>query len=232
MVHSLNINNYYVLTKDSDGRYEEILRDIFKYNISIIKVFRNIEDTKVLLISTKYGKFILKFFAPKMKQKERFAKSMLKGDYYENLFRQTERVRNEGVHSVNDFYLLAEKKTLRFVHHYIMLIEYIDGIELADINPIDDELKSKINTSIIELHQHGMVSGDPHKGNFIVANNEVRIIDLSGKRCTAGRRAKDRIDLERHFGIYNKTKDLGFYILIYKKKLRNFIRKLKGKEVR
>ncbi len=48
-------------------------------------------------------------------------------------FEQTQKVRNEGLHSLNDFYLLAERKTLRFVHTYIMLIEYIDGVELCDI---------------------------------------------------------------------------------------------------
>lgn len=52
-----------------------------------------------------------------------------------------------------------------------------------------------------------MVSGDPHRGNFIIENGEVRIIDLSGKRASAQRKAKDRIDLERHYGIKNEVKD-------------------------
>ncbi|TYN20971.1 heptose kinase, partial [Salmonella enterica subsp. enterica serovar Typhimurium] len=47
------------------------------------------------------------------------------------------------------------------------------------------------------------VSGDPHKGNFILQGNEIRIIDLSGKRPSRQRKAKDRIDLERHYGIKN-----------------------------
>nr|WP_275889203.1 lipopolysaccharide core heptose(II) kinase RfaY [Salmonella enterica] len=32
-----------------------------------MKVFRNIEDTKVVLINTDYGKYILKVFSPKVK---------------------------------------------------------------------------------------------------------------------------------------------------------------------
>lgn len=63
-----------------------------------------------------------------------------------------------------------------------------------------------------------MVSGDPHRGNFIIENGEVRIIDLSGKRASAQRKAKDRIDLERHYGIKNEIKDLGYYLLVYRKK--------------
>lgn len=138
-----HINDYVVFTKSDGEKYINVFNDFLSYNIKIIKVFRNIEDTKVLLIDTQYGKMILKIFAPKVKQNERFLKAMVKGDYYEKLFEQTERVRKEGLDSVNDFYLLAEKKTLRFAHYYIMLIEYIEGVELVDIPEIDDELKQK-----------------------------------------------------------------------------------------
>ncbi len=100
-----------------------------------------------------------------------------------------------------------------------MLIEYIEGVELVDIPEIDDELKQKIKASISGLHQHGMVSGDPHKGNFIIENGVVRIIDLSGKSPSAMRMAKDRIDLERHYGIINEVKDAGYYRLIFKRKV-------------
>ena len=118
--------------------------------------------------------------------------------------------------------------------HYVLsiLIEYIDGVELCDIPDIDETLKNKIQQSIRSLHEHGMVSGDPHRGNFIIENGEVRIIDLSGKRASAQRKAKDRIDLERHYGIKNEVKDLGYYLLVYRKKIRNLMRRLKGKPAR
>ncbi|EHX9500141.1 lipopolysaccharide core heptose(II) kinase RfaY, partial [Salmonella enterica] len=148
------------------------------------------------------------------------------------LFHQTDRVRREGFAALNDFYLLAEIKTLRYVKTYVMIIEYIKGIEFVDMPEISDEVRGKIKQSIYSLHQHGMVSGDPHKGNFILQGNEIRIIDLSGKRPSRQRKAKDRIDLERHYGIKNNVRDIGFYLLIYKKKLRNFLRRIKGKEKR
>ncbi|EED4552977.1 lipopolysaccharide core heptose(II) kinase RfaY, partial [Salmonella enterica] len=145
---------------------------------------------------------------------------------------QTDRVRREGFTALNDFYLLAEIKTLRYVKTYVMIIEYIEGIELVDMPEISDEVRGKVKQSIYSLHQHGMVSGDPHKGNFILQGNEIRIIDLSGKRPSRQRKAKDRIDLERHYGIKNNVRDIGFYLLIYKKKLRNLLRRIKGKEKR
>lgn len=79
------------------------------------------------------------------------------------------------------------------------------------------------------LHALNMLSGDPHRGNFIVSDNGVRIIDLSGKSCNAERKARDRIAMERHLGIPNEIKDFGYYSVIYKAKLRKFIKKIKGK---
>lgn len=232
MSDKYQVGDYVVFTKTGGEKYLKIFKNFMDYNLDVIKVFRSIDDTKVVLINTEYGKYILKVFAPKQKKAERFLKSIFKGDYYEALFHQTERIRKNGAGAINDFYLLAAKKTFRFAHSYIMLIEYIDGIELADFTSIDDELKQKIKLSIDELHQNGMVSGDPHKGNFIIQNGEVRIIDLSGKSPSRIRKAKDRIDLERHYGIVNNVKDLGYYQFIYKKKVRNFIRRIKGKPVR
>lgn len=232
MINKYNIKDYSVFVKKGDEKFLGIFSDFLAFNTKVTHVFRNISDTKVMLIDTIYGKFVLKVFHPQKKNGERFFKSCLKGDYYENLFFQTKRIRNEGCKSINDFYLLAEKKTFRFVHTYIMLIEYIEGTELSDMPYITQELKLKIQNAIHELHQHGMVSGDAHKGNFIIQGDNVRIIDLSGKRASAQRKAKDRIDLERHYAIKNDKKDMGYYLLIGKKKIRNFLRQIKGKQVR
>ncbi|MCI3793765.1 lipopolysaccharide core heptose(II) kinase RfaY, partial [Escherichia coli] len=83
--------------------------------------------------------------------------------------------------------------------------------------------------SMEKLHALNMLSGDPHRGNFIVSKDGVRIIDLSGKSCTAERKARDRLAMERHLGIVNEIKDYGYYSVIYRTKLRKFIKKLKGK---
>ncbi|CBG90890.1 lipopolysaccharide core heptose(II) kinase RfaY [Citrobacter rodentium] len=232
MIIKSKIKDFVVFTNENNSKYINVLNDFLSYDMKVIKIFRSIDDTKVFLIDTDYGKLILKVFSPKVKKTERFFKSLIKGDYYERLFSQTEKVRSEGLHSLNDFYLLAERKTLRFVHTYIMIIEYIDGVELSDMEDIDDELRNKIKESIKSLHQHGMVSGDPHRGNFIIENNKVRIIDLSGKRASASRKAKDRVDLERHYNIPNDIKDFGYLMLMYRKKIRALMRRLKGKPVR
>ncbi len=227
MISEKKIKGLTVFIKDGDSFYEQVLNDFLSYRLKVIKIFRSIPDTKVSLIDTTRGPMVLKVFVPQEKKAERFFKSCVKKDYYENLIKQTDRVRNEGVTSVNDYYLLAENKILNYARVYIMLIEYIEGKELNEYKVIPEEIKDGIREEINILHQHDMVSGDPHHGNFIISDKGVRLIDLSGKKCTSVRKAKDRIDLERHFGIENKLKDLGYYRLIYKKKVRFLFKRIK-----
>lgn len=74
-----------------------------------------------------------------------------------------------------------------------MLIEYVEGVELNDMPIIPENVKAEIKASMEKLHALNMLSGDPHRGNFIVSKDGVRIIDLSGKSCTAERKARDRL---------------------------------------
>lgn len=229
MIQKKTIDNLVVFVKDNDPFYEKILKDFLRFNLKVTKVFRSIEDTKVILIETERGPIVLKVFAPKHKKVERFLKSCVKRDYYENLIYQTNRVRSEGVSSINDYYLLAEKKTLNFSHYFIMLIEYIEGTGLEQYVDVPEHIKKEISDSIKELHDHGMVSGDPHKANFIVSEQGLRLIDLSGKKTSPLLKAKDRLDLERHYGIKNTLHDSGYNSLLFKKKLKNIIREIKVK---
>lgn len=85
MIQKNKIKDLVVFTDENNSKYLNVLNDFLSYDINIIKVFRSIDDTKVMLIDTDYGKLILKVFSPKVKRNERFFKSLLKGDYYERL---------------------------------------------------------------------------------------------------------------------------------------------------
>ena len=119
MIYNKTINGLKVFIKDNDPFYEQVLNDFLTCRVKTLKVFRSIDDTKVILIDTARGPLVLKVYAPKHKMTERFLKSCIKKDYYENLIYQTDRVRGEGIQSINDYFLLAERKTLNFAHYYI-----------------------------------------------------------------------------------------------------------------
>lgn len=230
MITSTRYRGFALYYKDNNEKYKEIFSDILSYDFKTVKVLRNIDDTKVSLIDTKYGRYVFKVFAPKEKRYERFLKSFIRGDYYKNLIIQTDRVRESGNSFPNDFYLLAERKIFNYASVFIMLIEYIDGVELSDLDEITEDIRAEIKYSMEKLHRQKMLSGDPHKGNFIISKSGVRIIDLSGKPFGMQLRAKDRISMERHLGIINDKKDIGYYLVIFRQWVRNLIREIKGKK--
>ncbi len=76
MITSIRYRGFSFYYKDNDNKYKEIFDEILAYNFKTVKVLRNIDDTKVSLIDTKYGRYVFKVFAPKTKRNERFFKSL------------------------------------------------------------------------------------------------------------------------------------------------------------
>ncbi|EGW8192809.1 hypothetical protein JGY34_004613, partial [Salmonella enterica subsp. diarizonae serovar 61:k:1,5,(7)] len=52
MIIEQKVKNYTVFVKKDGEKYIEIFKDFLSYNHQVIKVFRNIKDTKVVLINT------------------------------------------------------------------------------------------------------------------------------------------------------------------------------------
>ncbi len=165
MITSIRYRGFSFYYKDNDNKYKEIFDEILAYNFKTVKVLRNIDDTKVSLIDTKYGRYVFKvFFAPKTKRNERFLKSFVKGDYYQNLIVETDRVRSAGLTFPNDFYFLAERKIFDSASVFIMLIEYVEGVELNDMPIIPENVKAEIKASMEKLHALKYAIGRPTPG--------------------------------------------------------------------
>lgn len=79
MITETKIKNYTVFVKQDGEKYIDIFNDFLTHNLKVLRVFRSIEDTKVVLIDTDHGKYILKVFHPKVKNTERFLSRWLKG---------------------------------------------------------------------------------------------------------------------------------------------------------
>ena len=89
---------------------------------------------------------------------------------------------------------------------------------------------------LARMHAAGIVHGDVHERNFVLrkkadaaGGEEVVAIDMSGKRATPFTRAEDRIRLEWTFGVKNALDDWGAKMFLAKRRLRNFVRRLRGK---
>ena len=229
MIFKKKIGAFTVFIKDNNSIYEKALDDFLSGRMNILKLLRSEDETKVWLIDTEKGPMVLKLFVPKHKKFERILKSLIKKDYYQSLIYKTDNAVNHGATMINDIYLLAQRKICNYAYVHIILMEYIDGTQIINLEPISDELKSEIKTVLEQLHTYDMVSGAPHKENTMITKDGVKFIDLSGKRCTCVSRAKDRMELERYLGIKNLKKDWGYYVYISIKNTRNSIRNIRKK---
>ena len=229
MIFKKKIGAFTVFIKDNNSIYEKALDDFLSGRMNILKLLRSEDETKVWLIDTEKGPMVLKLFVPKHQKFERILKSLIKKDYYQSLIYKTDNAISHGATMINDIYLLAQRKICNYAYVHIILMEYIDGTQIINLEPISDELKSEIKTVLEQLHTYDMVSGAPHKENTMVTKDGVKFIDLSGKRCTCVSRAKDRMELERYLGIKNLKKDWGYYVYISIKNTRNSIRNIRKK---
>lgn len=224
MIFKKKLGKLTVFVKDNDRIYEKILNDFLSGRMNIKKLLRSEDETKVWLIETEKGSMVLKLYVPKTKRFERILKSLIKRDFYQSLIYRTNNAINRGANMINDIYLLAQKKIANYTYVHIILMEYLDGVQIRDLEPISDELKFEIKMVIEQLHTYDMVSGAPHKENTMLTKEGIKLIDLSGKRCTCVSRAKDRMELEKYLGIKNTNKDLGYKIYM---SIRNIRKALK-----
>lgn len=224
MIFKKKLGKLTVFVKDNDRIYEKILNDFLSGRMNIKKLLRSEDETKVWLIETEKGPMVLKLYVPKTKRFERILKSLIKRDFYQSLIYRTNNAINRGANMINDIYLLAQKKIANYTYVHIILMEYLDGVQIRDLEPISDELKAEIKMVIEQLHTYDMVSGAPHKENTMLTKEGIKLIDLSGKKCTCVSRAKDRMELEKYLGIKNTNKDLGYKIYM---SIRNIRKALK-----
>lgn len=229
MIFKKKIGKLTVFIKDNDSFYEKILDEFLSNRMAIKKLLRSEDETKVWLIDTEKGPMVLKLYVPKTKRFERILKSLIKRDFYQSLIYRTNNAVIHGASMINDIYLLAQKKICNYAYVHIILMEYIDGIQIRDLEPISDELKLEITQVIEQIHSYDMVSGAPHKENTVLTKDGIKLIDLSGKKCTCVSRAKDRMELQKYLGIKNTKQDLGYYIYISIKNLKKTFKNIRIK---
>lgn len=227
----LRTDKYYNFTlsfRTGPARYKKVFEDFIRLRLPVIKVFRNQSNSKVMLVQQDNKFYILKIFKPKGKRAERLYKSLFRKDYYLNLIKRTDELWTQGMRFQNDVYLLAQRKKTFSTNLYIMLNEYIPGKVLSDLDVLSDDLKQDIVDKVANLHAHKLISGDAHKGNFILSDQGLRIIDLSGKKCTRRRMAEDRMALETRFNITGIEKDFSYHLLKAQFSFRHKIKAVKS----
>lgn len=224
MLKKHKYGNFILHYKESNVAYQKIFEDFVHYQLLVLKVFRNRQKAKVMLIKYNNRYYVLKVFKPNGKPVEILYKSFFKKDYFLSLIKRNDELWAKGMRFQNDVYLLAQRKRMRCTDLYIMLFEYIPGKVLNEFTVIPEDIKKEVLRNMALLHQHKLVSGDAHKGNFILSRQGLRIIDLCGKKFSRRRVAEDHLTLERRLHITDVEKDFFYYVLKAKINIRRKIK--------
>ena len=132
--------------------------------------------------------------------------------------------------------LAADRRKWGAVTESFLLAEFVEGEILGRLPHYREKYGNAVAALLARMHAAGIVHDDVHERNFVLrkkadaaGGEEVVAIDMSGKRATPFTRAEDRIRLEWTFGVKNALDDWGAKMFLAKRRLRNFVRRLRGK---
>lgn len=200
-------------------RRGEVLRDAMDHPTRA----RLILKTKIagVPVVIKHELFIFRF--------DRSVKAFLFGSDAHNIFRLSERARADGFRGIPRTFLVAERFSRGILRETISVTEFLDGASPS--SPCSRETQDAIAALMRECHARGIISGDVCPDNFLLTRDGMKLIDFRGGKvfpCLA--KARDRLQLERVFGIPNRSRGLPERIFIAQHSLRNLGRRLRGKE--
>ena len=200
-------------------RRGEVLRDAMDHPTRKRLVLKTrIAGVPVVL---KHEFFIFRF--------DRSLKAFLCGSDARSIFRVSERAWERGFRGIPRTFLVAERFSRGVLRETISATEFLDGASPS--LPCSRETQDAIAALMRECHARGIISGDVCPDNFLLARDGMKLIDFRGGKvfpCLA--KARDRLQLERVFGIPNRSRGLPEKIFTAQHALRNLGRRLRGKE--
>lgn len=159
---------------------------------------------------------------------DRSIKAFLFGSDARNIFKLCVKAWRRGFRKIPRTYLVAEKFSGGILRESISVTEFLQGD--SPLPPFDETLKNEIGQLITDCHANGIISGDIQFDNFIITQDGVKLIDFRGNKVFPWlAKARDRIQLERVFGIPNQSCGFSEKIFTVQHFLRNTVRKLRGK---
>lgn len=159
---------------------------------------------------------------------DRTLKAFLLGSDAGNIFKTCRRAEKKGFGKFPKIYLAAEKFSFGILRETISVTEFLEGKSLQ--SPLSEELKAEIGRLMADCHANGIISGDIQFENFIETPDGVKLIDFRGNKVFPWlSKARDRLQLERVFGIPNYARGFAEKVFAVLHCLRNIGRKLRGK---
>lgn len=139
-------------------------------------------ERQTMLLEHEGRKFVLKRDWRNYKHLDTRLKYMLYGPPFEPVMRKVAKAINSGYDRIPRIYLIEQAVRNNpekggFLVEAWILLEYLEGCPLVK-HPEKEKFYPQIPYLLRELHKHKLVQTDPNNGNFLVAGDKLKAIDL------------------------------------------------------
>ncbi|MGL5123929.1 MAG: lipopolysaccharide core heptose(II) kinase RfaY [Fusobacteriaceae bacterium] len=219
--------------QEEDKKYIYLYEDGFE---KFKNIFINLLDDKIEKLELQRSKYsivykleingtnyILKNFLDNPKEKNiRYIKKKIFKTSAKRIFLKTKELERKGYKNLCTCYFVAEQKKNKKIKNFLIM-KYIVGVEVDTIKEKSNFLKRKLYLALRELHNYGIVSGDPNPTNFIInEKNEMKLIDINAKKASFIKIVKD---IERFNKNFETQFGDDFWFWRYYKKYKSFMKK-------
>lgn len=221
-------NNIYFF----EDKYRNIAKKIIDNNFVVVKKLKDTKRNYVALIEVENKKYILKEPRNEYRIPQRKIMSIFKDGEALATLKNINKLYDEGVTELILPRLAINRRKFGMITYSAILMDYFDG-------EIDIKYNDEFVKLIKKMHEKGSYHGDFNPGNFLVKNDEIKILDTQGKRMSFGRyRAHyDMITMKNDSYKemeYPYKKDYYYYFALGMKKFKRLkvIEKIKEKKKR
>ncbi|WP_411570329.1 lipopolysaccharide core heptose(II) kinase RfaY [Pectobacterium cacticida] len=229
-IKKINSEGFSIYIKDDGTDYLALLHAFLGGKLDYKLLNSGNADRSVALVRSQGKKYVIKRDREIDSRIEKKIMNFIFGPFFSRLIVDIDRAIARGCTVTADLYLVMEKTHFRMVTDVYTIHEYIDGIPLADLRPLEKYYPA-IRSCVLSLHAAGLASNDIHAGNFILTpHGDIRIIDLSAKGSRKVCQANDLLALHRQFNIDVDSTGWVYHLIRLKEQFRFFSRKLRHRD--
>lgn len=224
----------YTIHRLDDGTdYWAILQD-FEAGLIPYAAEYGEERRKTYIVDVDDRRFVIKYDSRPIEHLDSRIVRALRGPVFRTLMLRANDAIRRGCDIIPRIFLVAEKMAGSVAAESVMIVEYVVGLPLDAGECV--RRRDEIRRVLEKLHSYKLAHLDIHRGNFIVTEHGLKLIDLSFKDGFALGRAKDVLRARHRLDIQLSCRSLlekaMMAYLLSSLFLQNINRRLRGRRIK
>lgn len=225
-------DGYRLYIKDDGRDYAAMWSAFRRGELPVLQTFKKNAKREVYLVESDGKKYVLKIVYVVSKHPETRLWYFFVGPFHSRNMRRVSRALANGCTRLADIYFVAEKEGSRLCSESVIIMEYFEGPQLADIGGANAH-KEAVREGMMEIHAHNLAFNDCNGANMIMTAQGLRFIDMDFDSLPCIGMASDIMRMKKDHGIVvpprNFTVLLAMLYYKAKRKVRNSVRSLRKK---